>query len=106
VFGSLQACNLVFLKHSITTAAYEGTLELVKSGATNKSVETRVEQVLAMRGVKSYTVDLKPGNKKVEKTKPGQPFEIEVTAQVNPNLYLRGWFTTTSAVKYTVTCPR
>jgi Flp pilus assembly protein TadG len=106
VFGSLQACNLIFLKHSLTTAAYEGTLELVKSGSTNTSVVARVEQVLEMRGVKSYKVDLKPGNKKVEKSTPGVPFQIEVTADVNPNLFLRGWFTTSSKVSYTATCPR
>lgn len=106
VFGSLQACDLIFLKHAITTAAYEGTLELVKSGSTSKSVEARVEQVLKMRGVKSYKVDLKPGNKKVEKTTPGFPFQIEVTADVNPNLFLRGWFSTSSKVSYTATCPR
>lgn len=106
VFGSLQACNLIFLKHSITTAAYEGTLELVKSGSTSKSVTTRVEQVLEMRGVKNYKVDLKPGNKKVEKTAPGFPFQIEVAADVNPNLILRGWFATSTKVSYTATCPR
>jgi Flp pilus assembly protein TadG len=106
VFGSIQACNLIFLKHSITTAAYEGTLELVKSGSTNTSVETRVEQVLEMRGVKNYEVDIKPGNKEVEKTTPGFPFQIEVTADVNPNLFLRGWFTTSTKVSYTATCPR
>lgn len=106
VFGSLQACNLIFLKHSITTAAYEGTLELVKSGATNSSVETRVAQVLEMRGVKNYQVELKPGNKRVEKSLPGVPFQIQVSADVNPNLFLKGWFTTSSKVSFTATCPR
>jgi Flp pilus assembly protein TadG len=106
VFGSIQACNLIFLKHSITTAAYEGTLELVKAGSTNESVATRVAHVLDMRGVKKYKVNLSPGNKKVENTTAGFPFEIQVMAEVNPNLMLKGWFATTSEVSYTVTCPR
>lgn len=106
MFGSIQACNLVYLKHALTTGAYEGTLELVKSGASSASVKTRVEQVLDSRGVKAYDVTIQAGGGGVERTSFGEPVSIRARADVNSNLLLKGWFSTAKQVEYTVTCPR
>ena len=53
VFGSIQACNLIYLKHGAVTAAYEGTLELAKRNATNASMTARAQQVLDARGIRN-----------------------------------------------------
>ncbi len=92
VFGSLQACNLIYLKHGAVTAAYEGTLELAKRNASSASVIARAEQVLAARGVRGATIQIHPAGTDVYATPPGTPFSIEVVAPVSQNMPLSGFF--------------
>ena len=91
VFGSIQACNLIYLKHGAVTAAYEGTLELAKRNATNSSVTARAQQVLDARGVAQATIRL-IGASDVATMSPGDPLTIEVTADVIPNMTLSRFF--------------
>lgn len=106
VFGSIQACNLIFLKHAITSAAYEGTLELVRPSSTNDSVTGRVDQVLAMHNLKNTKVTILPHGTQLENLLPGSPVQIQVTADVKANLPLHGWFPTADTMSYTVASPR
>lgn len=92
VFGSIQACNLIYLKHGCITAAYEGTLELCKSNATNSTIASRVQQVLTARGVKASTIKILPAGIETSASSRGTPFTIEVTAEVRPNMSLSGFF--------------
>jgi Flp pilus assembly protein TadG len=88
VFGSIQACNIVYLKHGVTTAAYEGTLELAKRSATNASVTARVQQVLDARGVSGATIRILPAGSDVSATAQGTALSVEVVAKVAPNMSL------------------
>jgi hypothetical protein len=92
VFGSIQACNLIYLKHGCITAAYEGTLELAKPNATNSSIMTRAQQVLDARSVKSAQVRILPDGVEIAKQLAGTPFTIEVSADVRSNMSLSGFF--------------
>lgn len=92
VFGSLQACNLIYLKHGAVTAAYEGTLELAKRNASNASVIARAQQVLDARSVRGATIQILPAGTEIYATPPGTPFSIEVTAPVSQNMSLSGFF--------------
>lgn len=92
VFGSIQACDLIYLRHSATAAAYEGTLELSKPSATNAAVEARVNQVLEARGISDTKVDFEPKGIDIEKASLGTKISIVVTARVAPNLMLSGFF--------------
>jgi Flp pilus assembly protein TadG len=91
VFGSIQACNLIYLKHGAVTAAYEGTLELAKRNATSASIVARAQQVLDARGVRNAEIRITPGTE-VNGTLPGTQFTVEVTAPVRPNMSLSGFF--------------
>jgi hypothetical protein len=91
VFGSIQACNLIYLKHGAVTAAYEGTLELAKRNATSASIIARAQQVLDARGVSSAQIRITPGSE-VNGTLPGTQFVVEVTAPVRQNMSLSGFF--------------
>jgi hypothetical protein len=91
VFGSIQACNLIYLKHGCITAAYEGTLELAKGNATNASIIARAQQVLDARGVRSSQIRVVPASDVAQAAR-GTPFTIEVTADVAPNMSLSGFF--------------
>jgi Flp pilus assembly protein TadG len=92
VFGSLQACNLLYLKHAVVTATYEATLELSKRNATNSSVVARAQQVLDARGVTSSTIRILPASVDVSTASLGQEVSIEVTAEVRPNVTLSTFF--------------
>lgn len=106
VFGSIQACNLIYLKHGCVTAAYEGTLELAKSNASSDSILTRAQQVLTARGIRAATVRILPAGAEIAATSPGTPFTIEVTANVRSNMSLSGFFPLPLAVTGRVVATR
>ncbi len=94
VFGGIQACDLIYLKHSLTAAAYEGSLELSKTNSTNANIEARITQVLAARGVTEAEIEILPAGTLVEQTPPGVTLTVAVTAPTRPNLTLSGFFFT------------
>ncbi|MCC6509831.1 MAG: pilus assembly protein [Pirellulaceae bacterium] len=55
-FGSIELSNMVFLKQSLSIAAYEGARMVTHPGATQAQADTRIREVLAARNVTSYTV--------------------------------------------------
>lgn len=92
VFGSIQACNLIYLKQAVTTAAYEGTLELSKTSATTASVIARANQILVARGVKDGDIKLTPTGQEINTMSPGDQVRIRITAPTSSNLILNGFF--------------
>lgn len=98
MFGSIQATNLIFLQHATTAAAYEGSLEMAKSNATNSSVKARIQQVLDAREVVNSSITIFPSGTVISKTPPGTLLTLEVTAEVRPNLFLNGFFVTPNQV--------
>lgn len=106
VFGSIQACNLVYLKHAITSAAYEGTLELSRPNSTADSVIARVDQILDMYNVKQTNVAVLSGGEPLNDLVTGTPVRIRVRANVDANLSLNGWFPTPNNVQYIAAGPR
>jgi Flp pilus assembly protein TadG len=55
-FGSIELSNMVFLKQSLSIAAYEGARLITKPGSTQAQADARISEVLAARNVTSYTV--------------------------------------------------
>lgn len=58
--GSLDACNMIFIKQALTAAAYEGAREATEPTSTNTDVTTRVNEVLSARGITSYSLVTTP----------------------------------------------
>jgi hypothetical protein len=106
VFGSIQACDLILLKQAMTTAAYEGTLELVRPDSSTAGVRTRVEQLLDLRGVDDYTVTIEPAGVNLAETVAGTPITITVSASTASNLMLNGFFAVSSRIETQLVCPR
>jgi Flp pilus assembly protein TadG len=106
VLGSIQACDLIYLKHSIVSAAYEGTIELIRPNSTNASVIARVEQVLAMQAVEDFNIEILPAGIDVSTLPTGTPVEIRVLADIDSNLAVDGWFPVASQVEHTAVGPR
>lgn len=106
VFGSIQMCNVIYLKHAMVTAAYEGSLEMAKSITNNDAVETRVRQVLEARRISSATIEILPAGTDVAATSHGQTLSINITAQTPSNLSVTGFVTAPTTMTHTLTCSR
>ncbi|MEM7477200.1 MAG: TadE family protein [Planctomycetota bacterium] len=50
-FGTIELCAAMFLKETLTIAAYEGARVGVQSGGTDAEAISRIEQVLDERGI-------------------------------------------------------
>mgnify|MGYP001821520865 CR=1 FL=1 len=106
VFGSIQMCNVIYLKHAMVTAAYEGSLEIAKSITSNDAVETRVRQVLEARRISNATIEILPAGADVAATPHGQTLLISINAQTPSNLSVTGFVTAPATMTHTITCSR
>lgn len=106
VFGGIQACDMIYLKHSLTAAAYEGTLEVNKASAANADVQARVQQVLDARGVTNTTLKILPAGTEVNQSPPGTTITLSVEADTSPNLLLSGFFFTPAKITGQVVATR
>jgi hypothetical protein len=92
VIGTVEACNIIFLKQSLTTAAYEGARIAIGSGSTTADVETQCQQILTERKVGSGTITVNPPI--VSDVPRGAYITVTVSAPSDANAILKGWFYT------------
>ncbi|MGD9856164.1 MAG: TadE/TadG family type IV pilus assembly protein [Planctomycetaceae bacterium] len=90
VFGSIEACTMVFLKESLTVAAYEGSRLALQPTATEADVITRCQEVLTDRKVQAATVQLTPSV--LSSVPGGDSIEILVSAPCGSNAVIPVWF--------------
>ena len=90
VFGSIEASSFIFLKQSLSVAAYEGIREAVRSGSTTGDAIARAEDILNARFVEDFQVSFPSGS--VEDAARGEEITIEVKAPTEPNSPLAGSF--------------
>ncbi len=60
VFGSIEACNAVYLKQAVTAAAYEAARVATGTGGTKIAAQTRGEEILSARTINGATVTFDP----------------------------------------------
>lgn len=70
-FGSIELSNMIFLKQTLSIAAYEGARAATRPGATAEQANTRVREVLAARKITKYSVNYTTDN--------AQPLSITAT---------------------------
>lgn len=83
VIATIEACSAVFLKQSLTVAAYEGVRTATVPGATASSIQTTCNQILTDRHVKGAKVSVTPTN--FSTLKPGEYVDVTVTAPCASN---------------------
>ena len=62
MFGTLETCAGLYLKETLTVAAFEGVRVGVRRRATADDVIARANEVLDERGVVGATVEVSPSN--------------------------------------------
>ena len=83
VVATIEACSAIFLKQSLTVAAYEGVRTALVEGATALQVETTCSQILSDRKIRGSRVTIKPAD--IASLKTGQYVDITVSAPCSEN---------------------
>jgi Flp pilus assembly protein TadG len=83
VLATIEACTMVFLKQSLSIAAYEGARVALSQNATASEVQQAAQQVLTERRVKGGTIVLQPAN--LTSVVPGQYLTVTVNAPAAGN---------------------
>jgi len=83
VLGTIEACSMIFLKQSLSVAAYEGARTAIIPGMKQADVETACKQILLDRNVVGATVTVKPTN--IDALNPGDFVDVTVSAPCNSN---------------------
>lgn len=81
---------MIFLKQSLTVAAYEGVRAALEERAVANDVRLTCAQVLSDRQVQGGTITIAPGN--FEVLPPGEFISVTVAAPADANSIIRGSF--------------
>lgn len=90
VFGSIEAASFIFLKQSLSAAAYEAAREAIRNTSNNTISEARATNVLDARSVKDYTISFPNGESGTAIR--GSEIVVLVTAPTQANSPLAGQF--------------
>ena len=93
VIATIEACSMVFLKQSLTVAAYEGVRTALVQGATPASIEAKCDQILSERRVQGAKVSVSTAN--IAALNAGDYLDVTITApcdrnSIVPNTFYRG----------------
>lgn len=83
VMATIEACSALFLKQSLTVAAYEGVRAAIDETATTTSIQAACNQILADRKIKDATIKISPAN--IDSLNPGDYVDITVSAPCTSN---------------------
>ena len=90
VIGTIEACSMIYLKQSMSTAAYEGARASLKPGATTTEVTDACNRILTPRKVAGATITVSPTG---FTTQPAQTWiTVRITANGGANSVVAGWF--------------
>lgn len=102
VGATIEACDLIFLRNTLATASYSGTLEISRAGCTETSIRNQITQVLDAGNIRDYSITvLRSNGASFATAVKGDLVRIQVAAVSASNLRI-GRFIPTSAATITV----
>jgi Flp pilus assembly protein TadG len=84
--GSIEACTMIYLKQSLTIAAYEGARTANIEGMSNDDVIATCTQILQDRRVNSATVTIDPAD--ITTMNAGEIITVTCSAPCDPNAFI------------------
>lgn len=85
VFGTIEACEMIYLKRSVTQAAYEGARTSVVPNTSAVQAQIAAQQVLDDRGISGATIGFTPTA--TLNAAPGTFIAVNITAPVSGNVF-------------------
>jgi Flp pilus assembly protein TadG len=93
VVGAIEGANFIFLKQSITVAAYESAHIACQAGGTSDEARSRAQQILDARTIEGSDITFDPPA--VEDAQRGELVAVTVSAPASANsIGLRRFFST------------
>jgi len=83
VLATIESCSALFLKQSLTAAAYEGARTAIEKGGTTAKVQTSCNAILSDRKIQGSQVAISPVD--ISSLKPGDYIKVTVSAPCNSN---------------------
>ena len=68
VVATIESCSALFLKQSLTVAAYEGVRTAIEKGSTTANVQTACDQILADRRIQGAASDRESGQQSCDES--------------------------------------
>lgn len=86
LLGTIETCTMIFLRQSLTIAAYEGARVSIVPESEESDVRNAATHLLNLRRIKNATVKVSPSD--IEKAPYGSFIRVEVTAPCSQNSVL------------------
>ncbi len=83
ILGSIEATSAIFLRQALTTSAYEGIREAIRTSSTTAEATARAQTVLTSRQVRGSTIRFTPAI--TESAARGSNIVIEISAPFGAN---------------------
>ncbi len=83
ILGSIEATSAIFLRQALTTSAYEGIREAIRTSSTTAEATARAQTVLTSRQVRGSTIRFTPAL--TESAARGSNIVIEISAPFGAN---------------------
>ena len=90
VLGMIECCTMIFLKQSLTVAAYEGVRTALEERAISTDARRSSQQILTQRRVRGGTITVSPAD--IPAVPTGQYITVTVAAPANGNSVIPGSF--------------
>ena len=90
VFGSIEASSFIFLKQSLSVAAYEGAREAIRNGSSRDDARARATAILDARQVQGFQIEFPGPDPSIARR--GEEIVVQVTAGSAANSPLAGQF--------------
>lgn len=101
VLGSIEACSMIFLDHTLTVSSYEAARVAIQQGASNAEVFARSKEILTAHQVAKPSVVIEPTD--VAAVPRGKPIRVSTSAPCDANSILPPWFFAGKTLSATVT---
>lgn len=88
--ATIEACAMIYLKQTLTIAAFEGARLGIISGSQAINVEAQSQLVLIDHGVMNYVISMQPADPATLTA--GDYFRVTASAECSPNSLIGGWF--------------
>lgn len=90
IIGTIEACSVIYLKQTLSTAAYEGVRAALVNGADTSDVTAACNRILNPRRTNGAVITVTPSN---FRSQPARTYiTVRVTATGGDNSVVAGWF--------------